>query len=840
MLRSSARVLAVSVLLATLPGCGSSLRASQAPAFSEDATYRKPPKHILDVLRAPAPPDMSLAPTRAVMIVATPERFPPIATLAEPMLRLAGTRVVSTNRSRHAEPYWTDYVITKIADGSQVRVELPRDARLTAPIWSADGIRYAFGNTTADAVELWVGEATSPKVRRIGSVRLNAILGDAVQWMSDQKTLIVKLVPSDQGEPPAAPKVPAGPNVKEASGEKGPSSTYEVRDVLKTPHDAALFDYYATSQLALIDVERDKITPIGKPALYTDISGAPGGGHILVESVHRPYSYLTTYERFPREVEVWDRRGTPVHWAASLPLADSVPIAGVPTGPRSFMWRPTEPATLLWVEALDGGDWNRKVTHRDRIMMRKAPFAGQPVEVIKTEQRFGGFWWSERGDLTLVRDYDRIRHWTRTMAVNLDDSKVAPRMIWNHSSDERYKNPGTPVMRVLPNGQRVMWQDGDNIYLRAEGASPEGDRPFLDRFDLKTLKVDRLFRSEKTAYETFLDWYDAPGRSYLTRRESSVDPPNVLVRTLGKPVADASAGESTWTSSLPRLVTHVADTTPVVRGITKRLVKYKRADGVDLSFTLYLPPNYKEGTRLPAVFWAYPLDYAEAQTASQVTGSAQRYTVLGWPLHLFFALDGYAIIDGPSMPVVGDPMKMYDTYMDQLVAGAKAAVDKAVELGVVDPDRIGVTGHSHGGLMTANLLAHSELFRAGIARSGAYNRSLTAFGFQSERRTLWEATDVYVKVSPFFSAHKIKTPLMLIHGEMDANPGTTPMQSERFFEAIRGNGGTARLVMLPFEAHRYRALETTEHVLHEMLTWFDRHVKNAPARVPSAPASKAK
>jgi dipeptidyl aminopeptidase/acylaminoacyl peptidase len=508
-----------------------------------------------------------------------------------------------------------------------------------------------------------------------------------------------------------------------------------------------------------------------------------------------------------------------------LPLADSVPIWGVPTGPRDFAWRATEPATLIWAEALDGGNWKNQAPARDRVMMLKAPFDAEPEEILRIEDRLDGFLWGEKDGLALFTGYNPIKHWQRTYAVNFYDLKAKPRLLWDMSTDERYNHPGYPVLRALPNGFYVMQQEGGAIYLSGLGASTDGDRPFLDKLDIQTLKTERLFRSEKTAYERFADWYDASAGKFITRRESPQDPPNFFLRTLGGRVPAAPKGEPEWNSEL-NPVTHITDPTPELRGITKQLVKYKRADGVDLSFTLYLPAGYKEGARLPAVFWAYPLDYSDAKMAGQVVGSTQRFTLLGWPLQLFFLLDGYAVIDNPLLPIVGDPEKMYDTYMEQLVAGARAAVDKAVELGVVDRNRIGVTGHSHGALMTANLLAHSDLFRAGIARSGSYNKALTAFGFQNERRTLWEAPEVYTKVSTLFHADKIKTPLLLIHGEADANPGTVPLQSQKLFEAIRGNGGTARLVMLPYESHGYVAMESTEHVLYEMLAWFDRYVKN--------------
>ena len=387
--------------------------------------------------------------------------------------------------------------------------------------------------------------------------------------------------------------------------------------------------------------------------------------------------------------------------------------------------------------------------------------------------------------IDVTSEEDENKHWTRTFVMNVDDPRTKPRLLWDHSTDEHYKDPGWPVYRALPNGSWVVQQDGDAIFLSGAGSSSDGDRPFLDRLDLKTQKSERLFRSDKTAYEWFLTFSGPSTRTFLTWHQSPADPPNAFLRTLGAAAA-ASEGEAAYSSS-SSAVTHIPDPTPAVRAIKKRLVKYKRKDGVDLSFTLYLPPDYKEGTRVPAVLYAYPLDYAEASKAGQVTGSEQTFTRLRDSRLLLLA--GYAIIDQAAFPIVGDPKKAYDTYLEQLVADAKAAVDKAVQLGVVDPDRIGVTGHSHGALMTANLVAHSDLFRAGAATSGSYNKTLTPFGFQNERRSVWEAQNVYLKVSPFFVAGKLKTPLLIVHGQDDANPGTTPLQATKLYEAIRGNGG---------------------------------------------------
>ncbi len=416
------------------------------------------------------------------------------------------------------------------------------------------------------------------------------------------------------------------------------------------------------------------------------------------------------------------------------------------------------------------------------------------------------------------------------MMLNADKSSETPRVIWSRNIQDRYNDPGTPLSRVLANGQRVVMQNGDWIYLSGTGATPEGDRPFLDRLNLQTLKGERLFRSDANSYESLVAVLSDDGRQIVTRRETPNDPPNYFVRgtadsnTAGSTVGDGSA------TSMTRPLTQFQDPTPQLKGIKKQLVTYKRADGVQCSFTLYLPPNYKEGTRLPTVVWAYPLEFNDANTAGQVTGSTQRFTQILGPSHLFFLLEGYAVLDNVTMPVVGDPQTVNDTYIEQIVMSAKAAIDKATEMGVTDLDRVGVGGHSYGAFMTANLLAHSDLFRAGIARSGAYNRTLTPFGFQNERRTIWEAPELYLKVSPFMSANKIKEPILMIHGEADDNSGTFPIQSERMYQALRGNGATVRLVTLPLEAHGYAGRESIEHVLFEMISWFDKYVKNAPPR----------
>lgn len=782
-----------------------------AAAFAADI-YQKPPQAILDVLNAPATPLASVSPAKDYLLLAEPVRYPPIAELAQPMLRLAGLRINPNTNGPHRPLANLSLTLKKISGGAETKIALPPGARPEMPEWSPDGKRFAFTNTTAGGIELWVGTAATATARRIAGVRINAAYSDPIHWMPDSRALLVQLVPAVRGKAPAAHFVPAGPNIQESSGKE--AAVWTFQDLLKSQHDEALLEYYATAQLALVDIVSGQTTPVGRPAMFETLSPSPDGKHLLVARTRRPFSYLYTHSFFPKEVEVWDRAGKIAHKLASLPLADAVPQDGVPTGPRSYSWRPTEPATLVWVEALDGGNPKNKAPFRDHVLMLKAPFSGAPAELAKLRHRFAGLLWSEKDSIALLTEYERERRWVRTFLLRANDPASPPSEIWSRDTRDRYKDPGTPLTRMAPGGRRVLEQDGDSIYLSGTGSSPKGDRPFLDRFNLRTLRAERLFRCDETSYETVAGLLAADGSRFLTRRETPADPPNYFVR----------AGAEL------RSLTKFPDPAPQLRRIQKQLVTYTRPDGVQLSFTLYLPPGYRKGTRLPTVVWAYPLEYNDPDTAGQIAGSTQRFTSITGMSHLFYLLAGYAVLDSATMPVVGDPKTANNTYIEQIVASAKAAIDKAAEMGVTDPARVGVGGHSYGAFMTANLLANSDLFRAGVARSGAYNRTLTPFGFQSERRTLWEAPEIYLRMSPFMRADKLKTPILLIHGEADNNSGTFPIQSERLYQAIRGNGGTVRLVMLPFESHGYAARESIEHTLHEMIAWFDKYVKNAPPR----------
>ncbi len=774
--------------------------------------YRTPPQAIVDILDAPPLPVVSVSPDRSWLLLADRSSMPSIADLAEPILRLAGTRINPARNSSAGIPRTIGLRVRAVEGSTERVIRTPEAASIGWTSWSPDGERIAFLNMGDDRVELWVANTSTGAARRITDAAVNGIGFAPCQWM-DGEHLLCSFIPDGRGAPPVEPRVPDGPVTQESSGRAAPVRTYQ--DLLSNPYDVALFEYYFPAQLAIVDVTDGTRTPIGEPGIFASVDPSPSGEYVLVRRVVAPYSYQVPLYLFAQEIEVLDRRGGVAYHVAAQPVLDNLPPGGwVQTGPRSVSWRPVQPATLYWAEALDGGNPRAEAEQRDRLMMIAAPFTDAPREFARTGERYAGIQWSD-GDLALLSDMERATRWRRTFLIRPDEPQAQWRLVHEYSTEDAYNDPGDPVERTAASGNAVLLVHDGAIYLEGRGAGPDGDHPFLDRLDLGTLRAERVWQAEPGSYELPLALLDDDAHRILTRRETALEPPNYYVR-------DTRSGTRV-------ALTEFRDPAPQLRAITKRLVTYERADGVSLSGTLYLPPDYREGQRVPVVVWAYPREYVNADIAGQVRSSANRFDTFGGASHLFFLTQGYAVFDGPSMPIVGGDTAN-NTYVEQLVASARAAVDKVVDMGIGDPERIGVGGHSYGAFMTASLLAHSDLFRAGIARSGAYNRSLTPFGFQSEQRTFWEAPELYARVSPFWYADDINEPLLLIHGAADNNSGTFPVQSERMFAAVKGHGGTVRLVMLPHESHGYAARESVLHTLAEMVAWFDRHVKNAPPR----------
>ncbi len=803
--RSLAALAACVLVLALAPPA-----RAQAPAV--DARYLTPPAEIVKILEAPPPPTVTVSPSRDAVAIVERASMPPLEELAQPMLRLAGLRISPASNGPHRTPAVTTVTFKAIAGGPERRIARPGSLSLSPIGFSPDGKSYALGVVSRGGIALALVDPASGAVRDVPRLALNAVFdtpfgGSACEWMDDSSALVCRAVPATRGAAPPEPTVPLGPEVQETRGKPAPVRTYQ--DLLTSPHDEALFEHYGASEIVIVDARSLAVSRVGQAGLYTAATPSPDGRYLLVTRLVRPFSRLVPYSDFPNHVEVWTRAGQRAKTLAEVPMGDTVPMNGVIDAPREHQWHPTTPATVLWAEALDKGDPKQDVPHRDRVLSLAAPFTGEPVEVTRTAWRFRGIAHTAKG-VALVTEFDRP---ARKVRVWVHDGAAAPRVLFERASQDRYNDPGTPLRRA---GSRVIDQTGRSIYLAGQGASPEGDRPFLDRLDLTTGKAERLFRSDTTSYETVVALLDDEATRIVTRRESKSDPPNVYVR--------GRAG-GTMTA-----LTRYQDPAPQLAGVTKQLLTYERPDGVTLSATLYLPSGHQPGQRHPMLFWAYPREFTDASVAGQVSGSPNRFTTVTGPSHLLLLTQGFAILDDPSMPIVGPGETANDTYVEQLVASAKAAVDTVVEMGVADRDRIGVGGHSYGAFMTANLLAHSDLFRAGIARSGAYNRTLTPFGFQSETRTFWEVPGVYAKMSPFWHADKVNEPILLIHGAADDNSGTFPIQSERFYMALKGHGATARYVVLPHEAHGYRARESVLHTVAEMLNWANTYVRDAAPR----------
>lgn len=782
------------------------------------SSYRLPPADVVQIVDAPPTPVVRVAPGGERLGRFTYRALPSIDEVTRPFERLAGIRVDAQRHARRRTRWYTAIEIQAVADGKTVAVALPSAARITEPVWSPDGAHLAFtldGGRVEEGggLQLWVADADGGEARRVGTVQVVDVLGPAFTWMPGSQALLVRTVPPGLGSPPARAPVPRGPVVEDTAGKVAQNRTYQ--DLLGNADDEALFEHFARARLALVDLH-GQAQAFGEPGLYTAAEPSPDGKFVLVERLRRPFSYTVPYHRFARVIEVLDAKAKVVRRVADQAVADEIPIEGVRTGPREVHWQPDVPATLVWTEALDEGDPRKPAEHRDRVMTHASPFADTPEERLRIQHRLRELAWTSKAGQVLVEEYDRDRRWLTMRLHELHEPGIGPRVLFDRSSRDAYADPGAPVTELRPDGTEVVIVDEGSIFLAGDGASPEGDRPFLDRYDLTTGTKVRLMESQGEQHSQF-EGFVGPGyRARLVRRESTTEPPNWFVQE-----------GPTQEDEAERRLTEFPDPHPQLTGIRKQILTYQRRDGVPLSGTLYLPPSYEEGQHLPLVIWAYPLEFNDGDTAGQVRAAPRKFTRLAGTSPLMFLTQGYAVLDDAAMPVVGDPQTMNDTFLDQIKWSAEAAIDAAVKIGVADRDRVGVMGHSYGAFMAANLLAHTDLFRAAIARSGAYNRTLTPFGFQSERRTLWEAPQIYVSVSPLFSANRIDEPLLMIHGEIDDNPGTFPLQSERLFHAMQGTGGTARLVLLPGESHGYVARESVLHVLAESFDWLDRYVKNA-------------
>jgi len=778
--------------------------------------YQLPPKAIADLIDAPPTPSVSIDPTRKWMLLQEYPNLISIDEMAQPELRLAGMRMNPQNHGPSRSRYMTSLKLLEIESGREYNIEgIPQKVRIRNISWSPNGKHIAFLSSKENGQDLWVVDVVEKSAKLLVEDKMTSVYGSPFSWLPDNTTLICKIRSDEMGAAPVEPNVPTGPIAQETSGKKAPARTYQ--DLLKSAFDEACFEYHFQAQILIVSLDGN-VEPIGKTGIIRRIDPSPDGNYILVETVHEPFSYLVPTYRFPYLVEIWDLQGNVVKQIADLPLAEEVPIGigAVPTGPRSFDWRSDVPATLYWAEAQDGGDPKAEAAIRDNVYTLSAPFKDDQKLLTSLQLRYYDVTWGNE-QIALVDEWWWADRRVRTWIANPSSEKPDTTLLHDYSWQDRYNDPGYPQMKQLSNGHVVLLMNDQNntLYFVGDGASPEGDRPFIDSYNIEENKTKRLWRSEAPYYERPIALLDPNKLSMITRRESVSEPPNYFTRELQN-------------NKLSQ-ITEFPHPTPQLKDVQKELIRYERSDSVTMTATLYLPPDYKtEDGTLPLLMWAYPQEFKSADAAGQVTDSPYRFVRIGWWTPLLWLVSGYAILDDPTMPIIGEgDDEPNDTYVEQLVSSAQAAADEVIRRGVAEKEALAIGGHSYGAFMTANLLAHSDIFAAGIARSGAYNRTLTPFGFQAEERTFWEAPEVYFKMSPFMHAEKVNEAILLIHGKADNNSGTFPMQSERFYNALKGHGATARLVMLPLESHGYRSRESIMHMLWEMTTWLDTYVKIA-------------
>ncbi len=796
------------IMLLAVVSCG---------AIAQDPLrYQQPSEEILQLVDVKRAPTTLIDDARQNMFLLYRDSFKSIKALSKKELRLAGLRIDPNTYIGSRVTYYNDVKLQKVGKLSSITIEgLPDAPRLANFSWSPNQQYMAMTHTADHGVELWVIDVNKAQARRLTKAILNANMGDAINWMADSQSVLVKVKPQNiQALIDPAQSVPIGPTVSVSDGKKAQNRTYQ--DLLKNKTDEFNFEQLSRSELVRVSLNGELQKWLKNGAgMYGAISVSPDGQYVLVDEYSRPFSYLVPYTRFPKTSTIYAAsEGNKVRTIVKVPLIEDLPkgFMAERTGPRNIAWRSDKPNTLIYTEALDGGDPANDVPYRDKLMALTPPFDGAPALLLKTTLRLYSVTWGN--DTTAIaEDYWWDTRTIRTYLFNPADNSAEPTVLFDRNYQDRYKDPGSPVTKRNQYGRNVLAMDASSIFLLGAGYSKEGQFPFLDKLDLNNQQTKRLYQSAyQDKLENLYDYEPTSGR-LLVRIESKNQYPNYYFRDL----------------KAQTLVQLTDFTNPFksIENVHKEVLSYRRDDGLELSGTLYLPVGYQQGKQYPAILWAYPREYKDKSSAGQNTNNPNRFTFPFYGSPLYWVTKGYVVLNNAAFPIVGEGKEEpNDSFRTQLVANAKAAIDALDERGLIDRNRVAVGGHSYGAFMVANLLSHSDLFAAGIARSGAYNRTLTPFGFQSEQRNYWEAPDVYYRMSPFMHADKMKTPLLLIHGEADNNSGTYPMQSERYFNALKGLGATTRLVMLPKESHGYRAKESVLHMLWEQDQWLEKYVKN--------------
>ncbi len=783
----------------------------------ENISYQKPSKEILQLADYDRAPTVSMNSNKEWMVLSYRNTYKSLDELNQDELRLGGLRINPTTNISSTASFINNIKIKKTNDKTETIVKgLPVNALISNLTWAPNETKLAFTNTTATGNELWVLDLQTAMATKLTNAILNANLGNPITWYKNSNKLLIKVIPENR-KPliDAAKAIPTGPIVSTAEeGVVSQNRTYQ--DLLKNKTDETNFETIVTSELYTIDLNGNKKL-FKKADLYGGETFSPDGNYILLTTLQKPFSYLVPLSRFPMKTIAYTAEGKEVKLVNDVALSEIMPkgFMAVREGKRSMSWRADKPASLFFVEALDGGDPAKTVTHRDALYTWDAPFTTQPELLTKTTQRFAGITWGD-DETAIVYDQWYDTRNIKTYLLN-PSTKSELKVIWDRNSQDIYSDPGNFQTKKNKWGRYTLQKEGTKMYLIGDGHTKDGQFPFIDEFDLATLKTNRLYQSNLTdRIESISEIIDIKKGDVLVNIQSKTDYPNYYFRNI-KSKKDL------------KQITFNKNPFESIKDVHKEVIKYKRKDGVELSGTLYLPAGFNKknpSKKLPLLIWAYPAEYKDKNSAGQSSANPNEFTFPYYGSFVYWAAKGYAVLDDAAFPIIGEgTQEPNDTFIEQLAMNAEAAIDAVDNLGYIDRTRVGVGGHSYGAFMTANLLAHTNLFACGIARSGAYNRTLTPFGFQREQRNYWEVPNVYNTMSPFMNAEKMKTPMLLVHGEADNNPGTFTLQTERYFQALKGLGAPVRMVILPKESHSYVAKENILHLLWEQEQFLDKHLK---------------
>lgn len=783
--------------------------------IAQETQYQRPPQIIEKVALAPLAPTRQISSDNQWILQLERSRYRPVSKLAQPEIRLAGMRVNPLNFCRSRMTEYSGASLLSLKDHRDISIQgLPAQSFILASSFSPNSQQLILAVDEGNGVYLYRVGLETGHAQKISNRKVNLTTYAYIEWLNNEEFLTI-LVPDNLGTPPIKKEVPRGPVIQESTGKAAPARTWQ--DMLKNPYDEALFTYYFTGQLARISPQH--IHEIGRPAVYSGLSVSPNKQLLLVSHIQQPYSYQVPMFSFSQTHAVWDLNGNEQVQLANNPtIIRPMGYDACSPYPRNFGWRNDQPATVYWIEAQDQGDSrNQKVDYKDIVYQRTAPFTEPKTEVARTKERLSSILWSNE-NFALLRETSEeranVKYWKFKPG-----SQAPMQLVFDYSMDDGYGNPGSPVMVKNDWGKPVVYhhEKGNEILMISRGASPEGNMPYLSRYQIREKKNTLLWRCQAPYYENIEKVVDPDKRTIITSRQSKEEPANLFFRDLKKKKVEQ--------------LTYFANPYPEMKGVSKEKIHYKRADGLDLTATVYLPAGYDKDRdgRLPVLMWAYPREFRSKADAGQVRGSQYTFTNIGNGSPVFWVLRGFCIMESVEMPIVSvnETAEPNDNFLEQLTLNAEAAINAIVERGIGDRNRIAIGGHSYGAFMTANLMTHTQWFKAGIARSGAYNRTLTPFGFQSETRTYWEAPEVYYNMSPFSFAHQLSGALLLIHGDSDNNTGTYPVQTERFFQALKGHGAITRFISLPYESHGYNGEENVLHLLYECDAWLNKYVKQA-------------